>query len=435
MTPRRGFTLLETMLAAAMASMVVLACVGLMYSMERTDRMMAVRADQRSDLGRIRTVMERTFTSLLMSDEPQSLYNAEASDTEETGQFSGRFASRPRTGAAAAAPATAAPAVSGAAGAGVATGENASDAARTRREPLPPPPPRIMLGLDTNSPLTLRYQPSDDVQAIDIAPQRLEVVLHRSPVPQAKVDPLTMPLPPRSTRRTRAETRTDAPEALGGRELQPDRDPAETTPGEETEEEDPSDATLPVRAIRGAFELHPQPPRGYRPPGIAVAPALDPRAGGYESTGLWELWWIPLPPAESEGIATTRREAMYAGLGRPYFVAGDLKYARWTAFFRKNKRADLVSTWSGDLPAYMELQVETAAGLQSNWMFEIDWATGPEIAKRPEPTPESSERATATPGARAGVPTKIDQPATRPGARPSRPSKSGGRAPTPKPAK
>jgi hypothetical protein len=407
------------MLAAAMASMVVLACVALMYSMNRTDRMMEVRADQRSDLGRIRTVMERTFTSLLMSDEPQSLYNPEASDTEETGQFSGRFSNRrPAAAPAAAAPAAGAPK-------GDNTGAGEAESTRTRREPLPPPAPRIMLGVDANSPLTVHFKPSDDVQGIDLAPQRLEVVLHRSPVPQAKVDPLTMPLPPRSTRRTRAETRTDAPEALGGREVQPVSQPTENTSDEGLLEEDPSEGTLPVRAIRGAFELHPQPPRGYRPAGVPTAPVLDPRRGNYESTGLWELWWIPLPPPESEGMPTTRREALYAGLGKPYYIAGDLKYARWTAFFRKSKRADLVSTWSGDLPAYMELQVETSTGLQSNWMFEIDWATGPEIAKRPEPTPEPADRSGAAARAAPVQPTRIDRPASRAGgARPTKPGET-----------
>jgi hypothetical protein len=118
---------------------------------------------------------------------------------------------------------------------------------------------------------------------------------------------------------------------------------------------------------------------------------------------------------------------MFAGLGRPYFVAGNLKYARWTAFFRKEKRGDLVSTWSSDLPAYVELQVETSAGLQSNWMFEIDWANGPEVAKKPEPTAADASKfrlgeAAAATGT-AGQPTRGERPVTRdgPAARPAKP--------------
>jgi len=416
---RRAFTLLETMLAAGIGSVVVLACVAIMYSMQRTDRMMESRAEERAALGRIRTVMERTFSSLLMSDEPQSLYNPEASDAEETGQFNGRLPTNRRTNTAGNNTAngtsgkTPGRTPSTVAGGDTKAGENAS--AETPREPRVPPLPRMILGLDTNAPLALRYQPSKDLEAVDIAPQRLEVVLHRSPVPQATIDPLEMPLPPRSYRRNRSSTPEE--ETEGGRNIENvgmgNEEAQEAAADAEAE-----DAALPVRAVRGVFELHPQPPRNWRAPGVPQAPAPDPRTGGYEATGLWELWWVPLPPPNSEGLELTRQEAMFSGLGRPFLVAGDLKYARWTAFFRRSKRADLISTWTSDLPAYIEMQVETASGLQSNWMFELDWASGPEVAKRPDTTGEAgSQTAQGTDESATGgtAINRSDRPTTRAG--------------------
>src|SRR6185436_11703184 len=88
-THRRAFTLLETMLAASIGAMVVFACLGIFYLMNRTDRAMEARANDQAQLERLRFVMERTFSSLLTSDEPRALKPGElavatAVDLQET---------------------------------------------------------------------------------------------------------------------------------------------------------------------------------------------------------------------------------------------------------------------------------------------------------------------------------------------------------------
>ncbi len=397
---RRAFTLLETMMATGIASVVVLACVMIMYTMNRTDYSMEVRAEQRFALGRIRTVMERAFSSLLMSDEPRPGPTSDV-DNLAGGQLNQRI-NAPRT-----TPAARASSAAGKSDAGSDQATDGTDAREAaRRQPKPPPPPRIILGPDTAKNRTILY-PMPGGELVETNPQRLEVVLHRSPIPEAVIDPMDMPLPPRRQRQREREQRRSEQEESGPRIARP------------VTEEEPDEAALPVRAVRGAFELYPQPPRGYRPPGIPTQPAvLD---GSFEPTGLWELWWIPLRPPGLDPESMTGNEYLFSGLARPYFIAGDLKYVRWTAFYESSKRQELLSTWTGDLPAYIEMQVETAAGLKANWMFEVDWAVGPEVARREEETPPGRGSNTAT---TTTTTTSGESPVTR----------RGGARPTPTPS-
>ncbi len=389
-------------MAAALASLVVFAGMGMLFTMNRTDRMLETRAQERAQLSRLRLVMERTFSSLLMSDEPRTGTTAgNRRDISDQLDVGGVTAAQP----------VAENGRDGASG-------GAADAANKDKKDKalkPPPPPRIVLSVEAGGRALLHYVPVGEEQAVDASPQRLEVVLHHTPIPQVKVDPMDMPLPPRSRRRTAPSERREAP-GIGGAE---DGGAAEDGAEELSVEEE---AALPVRAVRGAFEMHPQPPRGWRAPGIPQQPAdvLDP----FVPTGLWELWWMPLPPPGSEDVEVSAREAAYAGAGRPYLVAGDLKYVRFTAFFARGHRQDLVSTWTGDLPAYVELQAETAGGLKANWMFEVDWATGPEVAKRPERADRggSSVETTSPDGAST---TGGSKPGTPSGAQPAQPRKSG----------
>jgi prepilin-type N-terminal cleavage/methylation domain-containing protein len=420
---RRGFTLLETMMATAIASVVVLACMMFMYAMNRTDASMEVRAQQRSSLGRIRTVMHRTFTSLLMSDESRP--TGGELDNLVGGQLNQRISTGPRPTP------TATPVAPEAAGdKGAADTKGSTDQpgapgepeAPTRKQPKPPPVPRIILGVDSSKTGYFDYQAAPDAPIEPVSPQRLEVVLHRSPIPEATIDVMDMPLPTRSQRRREEQRRSEAEEQESGAATSATSTARALTPG--SDEEELEESALPVRAVRGAFELFPQPPRGYRPPGLPAAPvSMD---GSFESTGLWELWWIPLRPPGLDAETMTGNEYLFSGLARPYFIAGDLKYARWTVFIANSKRPDLLSTWSGDLPAYVELRVETSAGLKSNWMFEVDWAVGPEVARKPEDQ-NTARRATSTDQNADGgtAANKADSPIMR----------SGGARPLPSPTR
>jgi hypothetical protein len=64
----RAFTMLETLMAASLGAIVVLACLGIFASMDRTDRATALRFDQTSALSRVHLVMTRVFGNLVMSD-------------------------------------------------------------------------------------------------------------------------------------------------------------------------------------------------------------------------------------------------------------------------------------------------------------------------------------------------------------------------------
>lgn len=65
---RRAFTVLEVVLAAALGAVVALACVGLMGALDRFERAGASASEDLAALVRLRTVMERTFGSLLLSE-------------------------------------------------------------------------------------------------------------------------------------------------------------------------------------------------------------------------------------------------------------------------------------------------------------------------------------------------------------------------------
>ena len=69
MNARRGFTLLELGLAALMASMLLVAALGLFVSLERTDRRFEKRFEQVSGLDRLQSTLWRTFATLAVTDE------------------------------------------------------------------------------------------------------------------------------------------------------------------------------------------------------------------------------------------------------------------------------------------------------------------------------------------------------------------------------
>ena len=394
----------------------------MMFTVERTDRMLEVRARERSQLEHIQVIMERTFSSLLVSDEPLPSTKggtAEAVPTDASG--------RPVVGS----PKGDSAKDASAAGADTDKAKDEADKGTASERPgtRPPPFPRVILSPDTNAASLAALSMSSRVlsrgstgSGTDMSvyenflPQRLEVVLHRSPMPQATVDPMTLPLPPRKLRRKAKEA-----ESKSGSEERSEA-AADTASDDVPEEED--ELTMPARAVRGAFEMHPQPPKGWRPPGLATSPAdwnTD-----FATSGLWELWWIPLLPPGSEDQPVTVREAMFTGLGRPQMVASDLRFVRWTVFIKRQHQETLISTWSSDLPAYIEVQAETSSGMTANWMFEVDYAAGPEMARKPDTAKPRGTDASKT-GDRTGDRPEVKTDRVRSGlARPPKVPKNGG---------
>jgi len=65
---RRGFTLIETLLAAALGSALVLLVVALMGFMDRAEGAQASRLEQIESLSRLHKIMTRTFSSIIVAD-------------------------------------------------------------------------------------------------------------------------------------------------------------------------------------------------------------------------------------------------------------------------------------------------------------------------------------------------------------------------------
>jgi prepilin-type N-terminal cleavage/methylation domain-containing protein len=391
---RRGFTLLEVTLAAAMGGVILLACVGIFGALDRSDRLLEARAEQSGDLQRMRLVMQRTFMRIVTSDAPKPFVN------------DGRSNPARRPG---------------------------QDADAT------PPPPRLIL---ENSRIS-QIATMTSEKGLTLSPQRLEVVLIESPVPTAKVDEVEELLAGRvrggSTRRSDREktsnfskgsggaagsasrsgidgagkaggTGSNAGESklggskadgskLGGSRLEAPslgssgldtkglsstggagklsdaiaaaKDRAATAGGGGSGETDgDDDDEMTVRCTRGAFELRPQELNGRQRATMARR--------GMDGVTSWELWWVPLKPRVPEGVEPPA-SLMRRPLDEPTLVASNIRSLQWKLFDDRKKKTTGTATWQADLPAYVEVMVETTAGLKAEWMFEVDWATGSEV--------------------------------------------------------
>jgi hypothetical protein len=93
----------------------------------------------------------------------------------------------------------------------------------------------------------------------------------------------------------------------------------------------------------------------------------------------WEMWWVPLPPRSVGELSDQALEPS----GDPFLVASNLRFAKWTMFDDRERKTAMTATWEQQLPAYVELEVETTSGLTANWMFEVDWGRGPEVPPQP----------------------------------------------------
>jgi hypothetical protein len=167
------------------------------------------------------------------------------------------------------------------------------------------------------------------------APQRLELVVARHPAPVDARPAVVLPV---------------ADGGGSGPSLQVEDKPA---------------------AVRGAFDLRPEARKAGEPTG---APAT------------WTLWWRPIERRVDESGAE-----VYAGaddLAVP--LARGLISARWSVYYEEAWKTSHATAVVLDLPAYVKLQVTTAAGLQADWLFEVGWIIGPEF-KPPVKTGEDGD--------------------------------------------
>ncbi len=336
---RPGFTMLELSLAALIGGLIVMACFGIFNAMDRADRTLRSRFDQSEQLANLQVIMRRTFVSLVMSSNTEPRPRTGASNQAPTSKD--LAASDPASRAAAGS----SPASQGS-GAQPQVGGAAQSSAVASAAPTDQPlePPRVVLIEDrrvSETPMT-RLPLLDSAEREQSTPtvwkpQRLEVVLRRPPIP--------VPRP-----------------AADGRGISPFPD---GNPGRDDSGDVEAGAS---RLFRGIFELKPVPPGTPGPGGAPV-----------RQITTWALWWRPMPPGKSLDAGLSGRIDEY-DLAPPSLVASDLTYLRWQFFDDRLKKAEFATAYFTKLPAYIEMEVQTATGMWASWMFEVDFSMSSEDA-------------------------------------------------------
>lgn len=410
----RAFTLLEVVLATSMGAMVIVVALALMQSMERLEKPLGVRQQELADLHRARLVMQRAIAGLVMSD-----------TTAPVNPNARRNSNQTTTGDEAAKSAF----------------EAAEEQFKSRN---PRPPARLLLEPDTSAELRAMLVdvglPADEAQKL----QRLEVVIDTPPIaPQFRAeladaiavynaanpsesskssdsaaDPTTLTASGSSAAggsasgtssglSANAAARSDRSAALrqrfassNGSSARSGDGSSDASSGSDSSTSDTSRRIAALLgksdaakqgALRGCFEIRP----------MLTADAARARAEG--KPVLYELWWRPMPAAvetnrKAVNTATTTTstdptpepEVTAANLdprqryawGEPVLLADNLVKCNWKLYSEGQRRAAHNAVWEKELPAYVEFEVQTRTGLYANWMFEIGWTKGPELATR-----------------------------------------------------
>lgn len=379
MTRRHAFTLLELMLAVVLGTVIVGVAWALMLSVDRADRAIEANGVDSAQLERARLAVSRMAASILMAQgsDPRKLALREG----ETEGDKSRPRRRNRLGI------------------------NADD---------PLPTPRIMLSPDREAggvmaPLHAPLDPallgermvSAGDLGMGVVPQRLEIVLVDPPVPTT-IDKFEAA---RRVLRRNADRAQRIADATAGSE-----DAEAASDAAEQEDAEPEVA---VRAFRGIFQFRPEALTDEDIARIEQGETIRPR---------WQLEWQALMPRGLYPQDSLPPDAILDG--PPRVIAHDLVYANWVFFDNGERKAEFLATWGTDLPAYLELELETAGGVQANWMFEIGWAFGPEV---PPPVPDTSRIGSGA-GGQGGTNPGGATPGTPSGGKPGGESGGGGKS-------
>ncbi len=382
-TAHRAFTLVELMLAVVVSTLVIAAALAMFFTFERSDRALERRFDDAANLERVHFVLGRALSTIVVTDSTRAPGEGRdenpdnaADATPDAGSILNEAkrlaASRTvtRTPGGAAIPGTAPKP-----GDLTATDESATDRAKNK---LPPSPPRILLESAGGAP----------ADSSAPAPQRLELVLMRSPVgdPRLTHEELEKAarhsiFEDRNRRRPAGESRNrrvnaaDAGKAPRSSESpDPTRDPArDPASGDTDAQPDSGDSEVTMedtvlRAVRGSFELRPQdkiPIRGD---------------GEIETRPVWELWWVPLAPRTEPLAEPGQPNETPVPAGTPTRVASNIVALQWRAFDDREFKTTYAASYWNDLPAYFDVKIETLSGLTGHWLFEVDSVRGQEIS-------------------------------------------------------
>lgn len=463
---RRGFTLLETVLAAVLGALVIIASMALFRVIERSDKRSIAQLEQNNEFAMAHKTIARAMSMLLMSDEP-------APNERETDEFLAEDDERNSSD----------------------RSEETDEDAGTTRLALQPDidNPIVMLrGVEGQQRrargqqfrITIRDTPvldsgekSPEEEFIERI--RKERILLRAQERLGKrfgggaragaSDRTPTEREARSSRRSSSsavgsrdgsvdsamdliDQATGESGSSGSRERRRlslrdrDRDrnreseDEELTASERLDEEDEERPRAP--GVRGVFELLPDTQEvagGVNLSGASVRTvAVDPSA-----PPTFSLWWRELPPIEVDsgsdptlvsgeeidaeeeeddnsgaalsesrtrdrssrssrddrertasdrarenrdgsldGARIDRQIEQLAsasqGTGKRVRLLSGLTTCHWTAFRGRKERDKITAKFDRHLPAFIELEIVTAAGRRENWMFDVAWSNGPE---------------------------------------------------------
>jgi hypothetical protein len=157
-------------------------------------------------------------------------------------------------------------------------------------------------------------------------------------------------------------------------------------------------------AVRGIFELRPNGSRELYLENHGMAPSGGERQGREFEPG-WTLWWRPVFPDEvariQMGIPESTEDILRAA-SEAYPLVRGIKKCRFLAFDNAYRKPVYAARTATDLPAYIEVEIETYSGIYSNWMFEVGWINGPDPTIIEEEAADDPNAAPAPNGDGAG---------------------------------
>lgn len=162
-------------------------------------------------------------------------------------------------------------------------------------------------------------------------------------------------------------------------------------------------------SVRGVFELRPDGSRERFLYNNGMTPSDGERLRNETQTG-WTLWWRPIFPDEilkQQLNLPPSQEDFLRSAAEAYPVIRGVKRFRVLAFDNGYRKPVYAARTATDLPAYMEVEIETYSGLYSNWMFEVGWVNGPDPTITPadpeDPEAETPDGAGAPAGNTGGL--------------------------------
>jgi len=332
-TSRRGFTLLETVLALALGSLVLLGAIAVFGVMARTEAGMGRRYERVGEMAAAQFTLRRAMLTFVMAPNDSVERDEDGNRVRETQPARSQSIAGPGEEP---------------------TEEDVEALEQDDGEDLPP---RDRIILEADPVARAQAQAWGLLRGADAnaSPQRFEVVLMSAPLPDVLLGP--------------ASGWATTSEQMGL-----------TFVSAEQQESD-------AGGVRGVFELRIDGTREALMDSVGMAgqgwSIESPTPGSGEPVG-WTLWWREMTdleilrlrhgfPLEQDEVRT---EEGRARLARAAPLVRGLSVCSWMIFVDRVRTGTYSGIEQRDLPAYLEFEMKTLAGNSSNWMFEVGWIVG-----------------------------------------------------------